>query len=179
MATCWYAIHTKPHGEEAVWRQIQTQGFGAYYPRLHVEPVNPRARKVRPYFPRYLFVKADLDEVGLSPFNWMPGAVGLLSYGDVPVPVPDDIIDGIRENLDRIGAVGGELFLRLKPGDPVVIQDGPFAGYQAIFDARLNGKDRVRVLLQLLNDGVVRLELRAAQIEPARSLPPVSDRGTS
>lgn len=179
MATFWYAIHTKPHGEEAVWHQIKAQGFGAYYPRLRVEPVNPRARKVRPYFPRYLFVQADLDEVGLSAFKWMPGAVGLLCYGAVPVPVPDDIIDGIRENLERIGAVGGELFLRVKPGDPVVIQDGPFAGYQAIFDARLNGKDRVRVLLQLLNDGVMRLELRAGQIDPARRPAPVSGWGTS
>ena len=179
MATRWYAIHTKPHGEEAVWHQIQAQGFGAYYPRLRVEPVNPRARKVRSYFPRYLFVKVDLDEVGLSTFKWVYCAVGLLCYGDVPVPVPDDIIDGIRENLERIGAVGGELFLRVKPGDPVVIQDGPFAGYEAIFDARLNGKDRVRVLLQMLDDRVLRLELRAAQIEPARRPAPVSDRGTS
>ena len=161
-------MHTKPHKEEAVWHLIQAQGFGAYYPRLRVEPVNPRARKVRPYFPRYLFVQADVDEAGLSAFQWMPGAVGLVCFGGIPAPVPDSLIDAIRRNLGGISAAGGELLYRVKPGDPVVIQDGPFAGYQAIFDARLNSKDRVRVLLQLLNDRVVPLELRAQQIERSR-----------
>jgi transcriptional antiterminator RfaH len=37
-----------------------------------VRPVNPRARKTRPYFPGYLFVQADLAAVGLVEFRWMP-----------------------------------------------------------------------------------------------------------
>ena len=120
MSACWYVMHTKPHKEEAVWHLIQAQGFGAYYPRLRVEPVNPRARKVRPYFPRYLFVQADLDEVGLSTFKWMPCAVGLLCYGDVPVPVPDDIIDGITRAVERCD---GYHIYNLGESQPVSLTD--------------------------------------------------------
>jgi transcription antitermination factor NusG len=46
-----------------------------------------------------------------------------------------------------------------------VIQDGPFAGYEAIFDVRLPGKERVRVLLQMLTRRSVPLELSAGQIQ--------------
>ena len=53
----------------------------------------------------------------------------------------------------------------LKPGDVVTINFGPFEGYQAIFDARLPGTERVRVLLQLLsNQRKVPIELSAGQI---------------
>jgi transcriptional antiterminator RfaH len=66
-----------------------------------------------------------------------------------------------------VNANGNELLTRLKPGDRVVIQDGPFAGYEAIFDVRLRGAERVRVLLQLLRDRCVRVNLRVSQIRLA------------
>jgi transcription antitermination factor NusG len=47
----------------------------------------------------------------------------------------------------------------------VVIQDGPFAGYEAIFDTRLPGRERVRVLLKLLQKRQVPVDLPAAQIK--------------
>lgn len=162
----WYALRCKPRKEDAVWRQVLNEGFDAYYPRLRVNPVNPRSRKVKPYFPGYLFVSADLDEVGLSIFQWMPHTLGLVSFGGEPSQVPDHLIDAVRQRVDQINAAGGELFDGLKPGEAVYIQDGPFSGYLALFDARLPGSARVRVLLELLgNKRLVPLELDAGQIE--------------
>jgi transcription antitermination factor NusG len=168
MSFHWYVLRSKPHKEALVWQQVLSHGLETYYPRLKVRPVNPRSRKIKPYFPGYLFVRADLDRVGLSTFQWMPHALGLVCFGGVPAPVPGELIAGIRRRLGEIQAAGGELLHRVKPGDRVVIQDGPFAGYEAIFDTRLRGRDRVRVLLQLLNDGCIPMELRAGQIKPWR-----------
>ncbi len=68
--------------------------------------------------------------------------------------------------MDEIAAAGGELFAGLNPGDTVVISEGPFAGYEAIFDTRIPGSERVRVLLQLLNSQrQVPVELSAGQIQ--------------
>ena len=67
--------------------------------------------------------------------------------------------------MDEINAAGGELFYGLKSGDMVTIQDGPFRGYDAIFDARLSGEERVRVFLKLLNKQHFPLELSARQIQ--------------
>ena len=165
MALYWYALRSKPRKEDVVWRQVQTQGIEVFYPRLKVTPVNPRSRKQRPYFPGYMFVQVDLEELGLSAFKWMPHTLGLVSFGDEPATVPDHLIHTIKRRVDEIDAAGGELFDGLSPGDKVTISDGPFSGYEAIFDARIPGSERVRVLLELLNSQrQVPLELDTRQI---------------
>lgn len=165
MALYWYALRSKPRKEDVVWRQVQTQGIEVFYPRLKVTPVNPRSRKQRPYFPGYMFVQVDLDELGLSAFKWLPHTLGLVSFGDEPATVPDHLIHTIKRRVQEIDAAGGELFDGLSPGDKVTISDGPFSGYEAIFDARIPGSERVRVLLELLNSQrQVPLELDTRQI---------------
>jgi transcription antitermination factor NusG len=152
MAEYWYALRSKPRKEDVVWKQVSELGYEVFYPRMRVNPVNPRSKKVRPYFPGYMFVKLDLDVVGTTAFQWMPHTTGLVSFGGEPAHVPENLIYAIRERVEEIAAVGGVLFDGLKQGDGVVIEYGPFEGYEAIFDQRLPGTERVRVLLQLLND---------------------------
>lgn len=162
----WYAIRSKPRKEEVVWLQVASQGFETYYPRIRVNPVNPRSKKLRPYFPGYLFVRADLDEVGMSIFQWMPHSIGLVSFGGEPSIVPENLVVAIRQKLDRINAAGGAIFDGMKPGDAVWISEGPFKGYEAIFDERVAGSERVRVLLEFLGSKrKVPLTLHAGQIE--------------
>ena len=67
--------------------------------------------------------------------------------------------------FDEIAAAGGEFYDGLKPGDPVRISSGPFAGYEAIFDMRLPGSERVRVLIQMLTDRNMPVELKAGQVQ--------------
>jgi len=164
MTAHWYALRSKPRKEEVVWKQAREQGFEVFYPRLRVQPVNPRARKVKSYFPGYLFVKADLEATGLSVFQWMPHSIGLVSFGGEPSVVPDNLIYAIRQRVEEIAAAGGEVFDGLKRGDVVKINYGPFEGYEAIFDARIAGSERVRVLLELLDTRRVRLEMDASNI---------------
>jgi transcription antitermination factor NusG len=165
MSQLWYALRSKPRKEDVVWRQVNLQGFEVFYPRLRVNPVNPRSRKVKPYFPGYLFVNADLEEVGLSVFQWMPHSLGIVKVGDEPAHVPENLIHALRKRVEEIAQAGGEVFDGLKRGDTVLISDGPFRGYEAIFDARLPGSERVRVLLELLgNQRKVPVELNAGLI---------------
>jgi len=68
--------------------------------------------------------------------------------------------------VDEIAVAGGELFDGLKPGDEVNISSGPFAGYEALFDARLPGSERVRVLIKMLSDQRrIPVELKSGQVE--------------
>ena len=170
MAGLWYALRSKPRKEDIVWRQVTQSGFETFYPRIRVNPVNPRSRKVQPYFPGYLFVLADLDQVGVSTFQWMPHTLGLVSFGGEPAYVPENLIIALRKRVEEIAAAGGELFDGLQPGDPVLINSGPFSGYEAIFDARLPGSERVRVLLEFLgNQRRLTVELNASQIAKKRT----------
>ncbi|MEJ2353879.1 MAG: transcription termination/antitermination NusG family protein, partial [Anaerolineales bacterium] len=72
MSAHWYAMRSKPRKEEVLWRQLSAQGYEVYFPRLRVNPVNPRSKKLRAYFPGYMFINVDLEEVGRSTFKWMP-----------------------------------------------------------------------------------------------------------
>lgn len=166
MAQYWYALRCKPRKEDVVWKQVRDQGHEVFYPRLRVNPVNPRARKIKPYFPGYLFVRLDLETVGLSSLNWMPHTVGLVSFGGEPASVPDNLVFAIRQRVEEIAAAGGEVFDGLKKGDRVRINVGPFEGYEAIFNERLPGTERVRVLLQFITERrEVSVEMSAAYIE--------------
>jgi transcriptional antiterminator RfaH len=76
----WYVAHSKPRNEELLWKQFCLRNFETYYPCIKVQMVNPRARQVQPYFPGYLFVRVDLDLIGRSAVEWVPGGVGLVSF---------------------------------------------------------------------------------------------------
>lgn len=165
MTTNWYALRSKPNREEALWREARARGHDVFLPRTRVHTVNPRARPVRPLFPGYLFVRADLHSSGCSAFNWLPYSNGLVSFGSEPAPVPVALVEAIRRRVQAIEAAGGEALEGLQRGDAVSIQGGPFAGSQAIFDARLSGTERVRVLLQLLSRQQVPLDLPTGYIQ--------------
>lgn len=167
----WYVLRSKPNKEEALCSEVAARGYQSFYPRLWVQPVNPRSRKSRPYFPGYLFVRAKLAIVGQSVWAWLPHSQGLVAFGGEPAEVPEVLVQAIRKRVDEINAFGGEQLAdvaRLEPGETVMIQAGPFAGYKAIFAARVAGHERVRVLLQLLQAQAIKLELPAAGIQPTK-----------
>jgi transcriptional antiterminator RfaH len=165
MSVNWYVLRSKPNKEELLWEQLSIRKVEAFYPRLRVQPVNPRSRKIKAYFPGYVFVHVDLEETGLSTLQWMPGATGFVSFDSQPSIVPDALIAAVKKKVDAINVAGGELFHGLKQGDLVEIQSGPFAGYEAIFDARLPGSERVRVLLKMLQGRAAKMEIPAGLLE--------------
>jgi transcriptional antiterminator RfaH len=136
---------------------------------LKVKPINPRSRKIRPYFPGYLFVNVDLELTGVSTLNWMPFASGLVSFDGSPAVVSEAVISSLRQRIGDILDAQDELFNSIKSGDKVLIQAGPLQGFEAIFDVRLPGKERVQLLLKLLNGRQVRLQVDANTIQKLRS----------
>ncbi len=164
----WYVLRSKPNREQALWLEASDRGFQTYYPFLRVQPVNPRSKKTRPYFPGYLFVHTDLPTTGQSVFSWMPYSQGLVSFDGEPAEVPESLVEAIRKRVEQINAGGGEHLLGLERGEAIVIEGGPFDGYPAIFDARVSGNERVRVLLRLLQVEQLKLELPAGQIRPVK-----------
>jgi transcriptional antiterminator RfaH len=148
-----------------LWQEVRRRGFSTYYPRLRVRPVNPRARKTRPYFPGYLFVQADLAAVGLVEFRWMPYALGLVCFGDDAATVPQALVHAIWTRVGSLNEEEVEFGQRLRRGDRVIVREGPLAGYEGVFEARLSAQERVRVLLSLLQDRYVAVELSETSLE--------------
>lgn len=166
MASEWYVLRSKPHKEQALCSIAQRWALDVYYPHIRVEPVNPRSSRVRPYFPGYLFARADLEETGRSVFRHMPMSMGLVEFGGQPASLTSSLVEEIRSHLKAMKQ--GNLPVRhsFVRGNKVVIAGGVFEGYEALFDATLPGSDRVRVLLAVLGGQRVKVTLPAAHIEP-------------
>ena len=162
----WYVMQSKPRKEAFLRERLRIQRIDAYLPSIRVKPVNPRARKELPFFPGYLFVNVDLEEISASELRRMPGATGIVCYGGEPASIGDALIRAIQEQIDDITESNTQSVNRFASGDWVVIKDGPFVNYKAMFDCRLSGQDRVRVLLELLQGQKIRLELSAQQLQP-------------
>lgn len=160
----WYVIQSKPNKENQVYTYLVSRDIEVFYPTYEIKPVNPRSARIRPYFPRYMFVHVDLEAVGISALKWFPGAIGLVHFDGYAAPVPDAVIHQIKERIEQVRAAGGPVFDGLKQGDPVRITSGPLAGYEAIFDLRLSGSERVQVLLDMLGR-LVRVKVDASAIE--------------
>lgn len=165
MSGQWYVLRSKPNKEEALWQELLARSYEVFYPQIHVKPVNPRSRKVRPYFPGYLFINIDLPVVGYSALAYIPHSYGLVIFDTEPALVPEELIGALRRHMDAVNAAGRGLLDGLKRGEKVLIQAGPFTGYEAIFDASLAGRERVRVLLKLLNKGQIPVELPSGHIK--------------
>jgi len=147
----WYALHTKPRQELRALEHLQRQAYDAYCPLLR-----ERRRKhgeytwlIAPLFPRYLFLRLCLGRDSIASLRSTRGVCALVQFGGHIPPVPASFIDGLRQHEAGEGEPAQTLEPDWQPGQQVQIEEGPFAGLQAIFQAR-QAQDRVLVLLDLL-----------------------------
>lgn len=132
-----------------------------------MQPVNPRSRKILPYFPGYLFIHIDLIADGTSTFQRIPYSTGLVSFGGEPALVPDAIIHEMRQRIGDVVSPADQF--SIQRGENVQIQTGPLAGFDAIFDTCIPGTERARILLTLLNQGRnIPVELPVGYILPKK-----------
>jgi transcription antitermination factor NusG len=150
MTMQWYVLRSKPNKEEALHHQLVLRRFEAYCPQVETDSAGLPVRRKKAYFPNYMFVHADLGEVGLSTFQWMPYGAGLVSFAGEPAPISDEIIQALHQRIEALKKNRTEVFMGYQPGSLLKVNTGPFAGYEAIFDTRLPGNDRIRILLNLV-----------------------------
>ena len=155
----WYALHSKPRKEDFLWHQLSTNNVESYYPILKVRRAKTCKQKSSPYFPQYLFVHLDFENTSISELKWMPGVLCLVSFGGEPAQISDQLIKLLQQRIDIINAGNEEYLDNLKPGDLVTIQDGPFRGYEAVFNSRITGSERVRCMLKMVQDRQILITL--------------------
>lgn len=152
----WYAVYTQPRNEGLASEHLGRQGFEILYPRYLKR--RSHARRIEtvpaPLFPRYLFVSFDAGEAGWRVIRSTRGVIDLVRNGLEPIAVPEAVIESIRGRQDKDGMVVLARHLKLGRGDRIRIDSGPFADYEAIFEAQRD-EDRIVALLALLGRKVV------------------------
>jgi len=148
---CWFVAHTHPHAEGKATAHLNRQGFEIYFPRYLKR--RRHARRIEtvaaPLFPRYLFVAIDLDVQRWRSIDSTIGVTRLVCNGDDPTPVPDGVVEGLKNREDANGFIKLDRRPRFRVGDKIRIVDGAFSSCLGLFDG-LAERERIAILLDLL-----------------------------
>src|SRR3990172_3100445 len=136
----WYLIYTKPKNEDSVCCKFANCGFDVFNPKMKERKYIRRKiqQVISPLFPCYIFVKFDLLK-DYRLVKYTRGVKRVVGTGDSPIRVPLEVVDSIR--------------VRMEEG--VVIKEGPFQGFEAIFEKEMKGAERVSILLKAIDARVI------------------------
>jgi len=145
----WYVINTKPKEEYKAEGYLTAKGLEIFNPRLEDFTIRNGkiTKEVKPLFPGYIFGNFDLER-DYTLVKWGRGVKKLVSFGGLPTPVSEVVIDEIKKRVDGLGIV--RLDQNFKPNDVVRIKAGPFRDFLGIFQKWIPEKERVRILLNLI-----------------------------
>jgi transcriptional antiterminator RfaH len=147
----WYVVYSHASRENEAFEHLKRQGFEAYLPK-HLKTRRHARRKeqvLRPLFPRYLFVRLDLDYSPWRAINSTRGVIHLICHGEEPASLPDGLIEEMRGREDDLGSVVSDISERFKFGEAVQVISGAMIDRIGLFQCRTDG-DRVVVLFKLL-----------------------------
>jgi transcriptional antiterminator RfaH len=161
--THWYLVRTKTGKERWVRDQL-----GQVVPEVFLPMLKAKAPRwgrmvvsIAPLFPCYVFARFDLQSQYFD-VKYMAGVRAIVSAGTDPLAVPEAIVSDIRSRgVDDVIEIPDKL---IDAGERVVVVEGPFRGFEAIFQRYLAGAERVAILLSAVESGGLRVVLSASAV---------------
>lgn len=153
----WYCVKTQPKREHIAARHLrELEEVEVFCPRLRYRKATRRGKVwwIEALFPGYIlgrFILQDMERMVI----YTQGVRGLVRFGDVIPPVPDDFVAALRAEVARHAQESQEedtltVAPRIEKGEEVEIASGPLGGFRGEVVAILPGRDRVKVLLEFL-----------------------------
>lgn len=143
----WYVIQTRPKEEDRADSNLRAWKIETFTPKFKERRSNSYSSApnyvLKHLFPRYIFAR--FCATRLFDVNYTRGVQKVVSFGEGPAPLEDEIVELIKSRINEEGVVRiGE---PLKPGDEIVVKAGPLKGLAGIFERTTNDIDRVMILL--------------------------------
>lgn len=148
----WYAIRTHSNQESRADANLKAWQLETFLPKIREQRRNPFSGAfvslTKPLFPTYLFARFDLQRL-LHQVSFVRGVKNVVSFGGIPSPVDDEIIQFFqtRTNDDGFVRIGEDL----KPGDKVMMKGGLLDSLVGVLEREMHDSERVIVLLQAIN----------------------------
>ncbi len=157
----WYLLTTKLKSELRVKQNLlERQGIETFFP---VYPAKKASSPIGlPLFPRYVFAHFDL----MSDFDkvqYTPGVSRVVSFGELPRAVPDEVIVCLRNRCDQDDVL---LHPDLIKGQKVRVTKGVFEGCRGIISEK-RGSQRIQLLLSLAFGQPFSVEVKTHEVEAA------------
>lgn len=146
-AAAWYVLRTQPHRERVAEQFLAERSVASYLPRMAPWPGPVQGAGIRPIFPGYLFVHTVLIEAAVRIMR-TPGVKEFVRFGGEPASVDETVIAFLRAREGPDGLIRCDHGVR-KDSEVRIVQ-GPFRGLTAIVEERLPTRQRIRVLMEIL-----------------------------
>lgn len=159
----WYLVRTKSGKERWVRDQLIS-----HLPEVFLPLLETRAHRwgrivmtTSALFSGYLFARFNSQQKYFD-VRYTPGVQGLVCTGQDPVVVPACAVEEIqRRCVDGLVRIVDKSFDK---GDRLLITDGPFRGFEAIFERYLSSADRIAILLSTINSQGPRIVLPSSAV---------------
>ena len=163
-SSAWIVVNTQPQREQIALENLARQAFNTYCPMMRTRVRHARRTQevLRPLFPGYLFVRADLQ-------RWRPilstyGVRTLVCCGDRPSFLDNGFVEGLQAR--EIDCAIVRPASSYEPGQRVKMAGGAFDGL-IVTILEMDEKDRLVVLMDLLNRPT-KVRVDAHRVIPAR-----------
>jgi transcriptional antiterminator RfaH len=162
----WFVVHTKPGQEETVAMHLKHKGIETYLPKIETCTYNglKKIKKTKSLFPNYLF--AGCERKNVPQVCWTRGVKKVLWENNAPQPIADELILSLKSLTDNDGLIRPARWGTYQKNDLVLITSGPFKDLYALFDHWESDKERVCLLLNILN-AQIRVTVPAALLAVA------------
>ena len=141
----WFVIWAESRAEKKVEQRMAALGLSPWLPLVKERHRwSDRWREVEvPLFPGYLFAKAAHAE-------WYrilrtPGVLTVVREGGKPALLSDSFVASLRDAIGRKGVAPEAVMenITYKPGDEVIVQEGPLRGVRGVVRERRSGRQLV------------------------------------
>jgi len=148
----WFLIYTKAKEEKRAKKNLENQGFATYLPMIAYEKMDQsKSISLETMFPRYLFIKINLERDNWTHIKSTRGVSHLIVFGQKLATIPHQVMKFLRTKTDENDIFRQEITRReFQKGEKVIIKNGILKGQEAIFSSK-KSKERVTVLLRLMN----------------------------
>jgi transcription antitermination factor NusG len=161
----WFALRVRSNYERVAAIHLRDRGFEEFSPTYKAERQwSDRKKQIDCFlFPGYVFCRLNPED--RLPVLSIPGAVGLIGFGNGPTPIPEKEIESVRK------MVGCGLLIApwpfLAAGHSVLIERGPLTGVEGIVQ-EIKKAFRLVVSVQLLQRSVS-VEVDRSWLRPLNS----------
>lgn len=174
MAKNWYVVHTysgyeqkaKKALEERVRQHQMEHLFGdILVPAEEVVEVKKGTKRTskRQFFPGYILVNMDLNEVTWRLVKETPKVTGFVGGSLHPSVVPEEEVKRITHQIEE-GTLKPKSKVEFEKGENVRVTSGPFSTFTGIVDNVNESKGKLRVLVSIFGRATP-IELDFTQVE--------------
>jgi len=150
--TRWYVIHTHPKQEDRAGSNLRVLGIPILNPKIRERRYNQFSIAptyvTKPLFPRYIFAHFEVHNL-YHKVRFTRGVHSVVGFGEGPTSIAKEVIMLILANIKEDGFV--RIDEEIRPGDRVMIKDGPLKNFAGIFERKKKDTDRIRILLETVS----------------------------